>query len=68
MDIPFPNDMVEYRPSQRLHHIHNYTQLPSSVNAYKYSFFVRTIPIWNTLPSTDVQSKSADRFRSQIVQ
>ena len=45
MDIPFPNDMVEYHRSQRLHHIHNYRQLPSSANANKYSFFVRTIVI-----------------------
>ena len=67
MDIPFPNNIVEYHRSQRLHHIHNYRQLPSSVNAYNYSFFVRTIPVWSALPSTVVQSKCADRFRSLIV-
>ena len=51
MDIAFPNDMVEYHRSQRLHHTHNYRQLPSSVNAYKYS-----LPVWNALSSTAVES------------
>ena len=26
------------------------------VNAYKYSFFVRTVPMWNTLPAAAVQA------------
>ena len=35
-------------------------------NALKNSFFPRTIPMWNSLPSSVVSSKTIEEFKAQI--
>ena len=47
--------------STRASHDSQYTR-----HALKNSFFPRTIPLWNSLPSSVVSSKTADEFRALI--
>ena len=35
-------------------------------DALKNSFFPRTIPMWNSLPSSVVSSKTIEEFKAQI--
>ena len=41
--------------------------LSTSVNAHKYSFFPRTILVWNGLPFPVVHSSSVNLFKASIV-
>ena len=44
----------------------SFIQLGSRCDAYKFSFFPRTIVDWNSLPFTTTNSVSLDSFRSSI--
>ena len=44
-------------------HERKYRQIGGSVNAYKHSFFVRTVPMWDTLPAAAVQGDTTDAFK-----
>ena len=45
----------------------NYTPKLARVNCYKFSFFIRVIPIWNNLPSCVVEAESFNIFKSRHV-
>ena len=36
------------------------------IDALKNSFFPRTIPMWNSLPSSVVSSKTIEEFKAQV--
>ena len=40
--------------------------LPILSDALKNSFFPRTIPMWNSLPSSVVSFKTIEEFKAQI--
>jgi hypothetical protein len=48
----------------RSHHNLKYQQPSSTVDAYGYSFYPRTIRIWNKLPATAVNAPSIPVFRT----
>ena len=53
-------------PKQRLHRHDNnlaYFQPSPRVNAYKFCFFIRTIPIWNALPNSIVTAQTVSTFQ-----
>ena len=50
--------------STRASHNSQYTRYMSYSDALKNSFFPRTIPLWNSLPSSVVSSKGTSRQRS----
>ena len=50
----------------RASHESQYTRYLAYSNALKYSFFPRTIPMWNILPSSVVSSKTIEEFKAQI--
>ena len=50
----------------RASHESQYTRYFAYSDALKNSFFPRTIPMWNSLPSSVVSSKSIKEFKAQI--
>ena len=50
----------------RASHESQYTRYFAYSDALKNSFFPRTIPIWNSLPSSVVSSKTIEEFKAQI--
>ena len=53
--------------STRASHNSQYTRYKlSDTDALKNSFFPRTIPLWNSLPSPVVSSKTAEEFKALI--
>ena len=47
-------------------HESQYTRYFAYSDALKNSFFPRTIPMWNSLPSSVVSSKTIEEFKAQI--
>ena len=45
---------------------HNFTPMQPEVEAFKYSFFPRTITDWNQLSKATVASKSLDAFKKNL--
>ena len=52
--------------STRASHDSQYTRYMSYSDALKNSFFPRTIPLWNNLPSSVVASKTTEEFKAFI--
>ena len=52
--------------STRASHNSQYTRYMTYSDALKNSFFPRTIPLWNSLPSSVVSSKTAEEFKALI--
>ena len=52
--------------STRASHNSQYTRYMAYSDALKNSFFPRTIPLWNSLPSSVVSSKTAEEFKALI--
>ena len=52
--------------STRASHDSHYTRNMACIDALKNSFFPRTIPLWNSLPSSVVSSKTTEEFKALI--
>ena len=50
----------------RASHESQYISYLAYSDALKNSFFARTIPMWNSLPSSVVSSKNIEEFKAQI--
>ena len=50
----------------RASHESQYTRYFAYSDALKNSLFPRTIPMWNSLPSSVVSSKTIEEFKAQI--
>ena len=63
VNISFPTSVIL---SQR--HANRYNRIKiSHSDAYKYSFYCRTVRLWNALPSNVIDSSSQDAFKSGVV-
>ena len=51
----------------RASHESQYTRYLAYSDALKNSFFPRTIPMWNSLPSSVVSSKTIEKFQAQLL-
>jgi len=47
-------------------HSQQFQHLQPSVDAYRYAFFPRTIPVWNALPVELVESNSLEAFKLHL--
>ena len=56
---PAPNSR-----STRASHVSQYTRYMAYSDALKNSFFPRTFPLWNSLPTSVVSSKTAEEFKA----
>ena len=52
--------------STRASHKFQYTRYLAYSEALKNSFYPRTIPVWNSLPSSVVSSKTPEEFKALI--
>ena len=55
---------LEMFPASTRGHKYKFRQLSPSVNAFKHSFFVRTIPQWKILPTAAVEADGLASFRA----
>ena len=66
--IPFPSCVSPPNwDGGKNSHILGYSHIQSRINAYRYSFFVRTIPIWGRLPLAVVQAPSVKQFQAMAL-
>ncbi len=65
--LPLPNVVqLPIRPRLRYHHAF---QVPyCSIDAYKFSFFLRTVVQWNNLPVSIAMAQSLDQFNGGLAQ
>ena len=68
--ISFSNDLREvhcpYLTRGSLQHPFQFQRYSSTINAHRYSFFVRTVPAWNALCPVSVRADSVALFHSSI--
>ena len=60
--FPTPSPVITNRSSNNMKFLH----YQSTINCFKYSFFPRTIPEWNRLPSDIVHADSLDSFKNLL--
>ena len=63
--IPFPA-AVAPTPLESTRHNHHFHKLvpQATLNAFKYSFFIRTIPLWNGLTLKAVTAGTIEQFNN----
>ena len=61
--LPFPDTVQPSFAKTRAKHPYKFMHIFANSNAYKYSFFPRVIPIWNSLPSVAVCADSIKSFQ-----
>ena len=64
--IPCQEHLIPFTRSSRLHHNQAFQIPHSKADYHLYSFFPRTIRVWNTLPLPLVSSPSIDTFKQGI--
>jgi len=52
----------------RQNHPNTVHQLQAKQDYYHYSFFPWTIPLWNLLPCSIMETSSLDSFKAQLAQ
>ena len=62
--LPFPPLVVPKPRLARNDHNLAYLHLDSRINSFKFSFFVRTIPVWNSLSADAVSAPRPDVFQA----
>ena len=60
-DILLPAD-----PRTRHYHSFKFKHIQSHTTQYKHSFFVRTVPEWNSLPEACVNADTITAFQTQL--
>ena len=60
-DILLPAD-----PRTRHYHSFKFKHIQSHTTQYKHSFFVRTVPEWNSLPEACVNAETITAFQTQL--
>ena len=66
VDIPAEEYLTTPKRSTRSNHSFKFLQYPTSTDCFKYSFFPRTIPVWNTLPAALAEAPSLASFKREL--
>ena len=61
--LPIDGSVRPADPRTRSKHPYKFRHIATNTNAYKYSFFPRTIPLWNNLPTTAVTATGPEGFQ-----
>ena len=64
--IPKPSYISQPPRVLKGHHSLSFTNMRCNTDAYRFTFFPRTIRAWNMLPHDVVESKSTDTFKSRL--
>ena len=64
-DVALPNGVI---PSQILNRGYSkkFTHILPRINAYKFSFFPRVLPLWNSLSSIVVHAQTHEQFQDLL--
>ena len=66
VDIPMENYATPASARTRANHSKKFCHLSSNTNVVTFSFVVRTIPIWNSLPASTAEAPSLAQFRREL--
>ena len=66
VDIPTQKYLIPFTRSSRIHHSLAFHIPHSNSDYHLYSFFPRTIRVWNTLPSSFVISPNIEAFKLKV--
>ena len=58
IDIPAAKYLTPSTARTRAAHSRKFRQISTSTDSFKYSFFPRTIPLWNSLPASMAEAPS----------
>ena len=65
VDVSLPDGVTPGRTLNR-GHSRKFTHILPRINAYKFSFFPRVLPLWNSLPSTVVHAQTYNEFQELL--
>ena len=66
IDIPPDNYLTPSTTRTRSTHSKKYRQFSPSTNSFKFSFFPRTVPLWNPLPADIAEAPSLVTFKKGL--
>ena len=66
VDIPTSPYVTQASARTRSSHTKKLRQISSRTDAYKYSFFPRTIPFWNSLPASIAEAPDLVSFKQEL--
>ena len=66
VDIPTSPYVTQASARTRSSHTMKLRQISSRTDAYKYSFFPRTIPFWNSLPASTAEAPDLVSFKREL--
>ena len=66
IDIPPTDYLTQTCSRTRTAHKYKYQQYSTSTDCFKYSFFPRTIPLWNRLPAAAAEAPSLVSFKREL--
>ena len=66
IDIPAAKYLTPSTARTRAAHSRKFRQISTSTDSFKYSFFPRTIPLWNSLPASMAEAPSLASFRKGL--
>ena len=66
VDIPAADYLVPSTSSTRASHSKRYRRFSTSSDSFKFSFFSRTVPSWNSLPATVAEAPSLVSFKEGL--
>ena len=64
INLQFPPCIQLHPTSRRASHQLRYIPITAVTDTYKYSFYVRTVPVWNRLPQEAVEATSVNVFQA----
>ena len=64
--VPTDDLLIKADSRLRAHHKHKFQTIRTNSDAYKFSFFPRTIIEWNTLPKDTAEAPSLDCFKQRL--
>ena len=66
IDIPASKYLTPSTATTRAAHSRKFRQYSTSSDSFKFSFFPRTIPLWNSLPASVAEAPSLASFRKEL--
>jgi hypothetical protein len=65
--VPASQYFIPHSTSTRQTHSSQFLHPYAKQNYYKYTYFIRTIPLWNLMPAALIDAPSKDAFKKQLV-
>ena len=66
ISIPLSRYLTPDSKKTRRAHSNKFQQYPTSTDCFKFSFFPKTIPVWNRLPTAAAEAPSLVSFKREL--